>query len=309
MTTLTINPEQIGKALRSTSTLVQFTRTSWDGKVNDSRAVADIKSQNGASGDVGKFTKNLMAGADAELKAIHKLLGTAYNEHRRLTLPFSVEALRLMPVSRLGPYFSAMNQFTEQLQPLVDDFIGKYDQLVAKAQANLGGMFDRRDYPMSGHIRTRFSMNIKLHPIPSSVDWRELPVGPDMVASLEAHTQEILGNALTGAYDELRERTKAWAERAQASLAPHPDDPSKPAVMFHKTLLTDVHRLCTDLRDFNVTGDTELTELKNAMIDIAVTAGEEIETLKNSPMLRDEIHGLAGFALKIIEDYREGRAA
>lgn len=307
-----LTEQDLGGILRRTTMLVLFTRSMWSGRANDSRAVEDVKSANNAQGDIGGFQKNLLAGADKELKAIGSLMKLAYNEHRRLTLPFSMEALRLLPLTRMPRYLQVMGEFTGKLQPLVDDFVQKYDTvLVPSAKAHLGHLFDPHQYPSGHEIRDRFAMNWQLTPVPAGTDWRELPANDQLLLALQQHTKENLKKAMGTALDELRQRVVDWIARADKALPDHDDDPSKPAIAFHGTFVEDLHRLAQDLREMNVGDEPEFKKLAEMMEEAGSYAGpkENIDSFKGNPQLRAAVLEVARRMEKCMADYQEERDA
>lgn len=305
-----IDAEAVGTILRKTTMLAQLNCRRWYGHRQDANAVQDVKAANGAQGDVGQFRKNLLAGADAELKAVAKMQAAAYVRHKQLTLPWMVEGQRLLPASRMGMYLNEINKYKLELQPLVDDFIGKYDQLVDKAKANLGGMFRASEYPHATRVRAAFNLDISLNPIPSTADWQSLSAfDATTLKALGVHTQDKIAEAMRGGVIELRTRAKAWAERAGRSLAPDAEDPSKAAVQFHTTLLTELDRVAEDLHALNVTDERSCQELLKVANEAKYATHGDIKQLRESPSLRDEVRMHADAMLKILADYEEGEGA
>jgi hypothetical protein len=63
----------LNDALASNYLLVSFALRSYSGKVTDKTASNEVIANKGATRDSGKFVKNLLAGADGELKAVNQL--------------------------------------------------------------------------------------------------------------------------------------------------------------------------------------------------------------------------------------------
>jgi hypothetical protein len=307
---LAINGTDLGIVLRRSTMLAQLTTRKWSASRNDDRAVADIRRAKGATGHVGRFHKNLLAGVDQPLKAINSLMQQAYNEHRSMTLPWIVEGQRLLAVEKTNEYLGRMNKFVVEMQPLVDGFCNQYDALVRQAEQNLGELFNSREYPPAGAIRGMFKIDVSLQPVPSTTDWQQLSgINERTLQVLGHHTQQKIREACSGARDELRLRAQTWAERAVKSLVPKEDDPSKPAVMFHSTLLTDLHQTVKDLETMNFSQDPSCNEMVAVLKPLGERLGDDVKELREHPDLREWVVLEARRALFILGEYQQGEAA
>ena len=130
----------------SMAVLVEFKRSTWTATKKDKRASSDVSSSYFTSPGVASVSKSVLEGCD-ELDAIKKYGSLIYNQHRTMTLPWSLTGSRLLPITRLVNYENLITTFSAEFDVLVEQFLNAYDWQVEKAQERLGDLYDPNDYP------------------------------------------------------------------------------------------------------------------------------------------------------------------
>lgn len=268
-------------SIASSAMLVELSISVWTGVKKDKRASQDVEAQNGADTGVAKVSKKLL-GDCTELKAVQDFTAnvrTGY--HYNMTMPWSNSGLRLLPTTKYFDYTKHMGVLQQEWQSLVDTFLAAYDWEAAQAQAKLGTLFARDEYPTVEKLREKFRFTINYIPMPEAGDWR---VDMDKQArdTLAAHYQKF--------YEEQTQRsvmaTWAIAAEALAAMSDRLADPGEGekankngSKVFRDSLVENMIEAINKLEAFNLTGDPAMRKMKQqleqAMIGVTPDALRE----------------------------------
>jgi len=105
------------------------------------------------------------------LAALSKLHASAYQAHRRLTLPTIQDGMRLLPSGREFEHADTMRKLHTQHGKLVADFIGAYQSIKADAPARLNGLYDATQWPSVDTVESKFTFQTRYLPCPSHGTW------------------------------------------------------------------------------------------------------------------------------------------
>lgn len=239
----------------------------WQGQAKDDGAVNDVKSANAAKGNVGTFRKNLLAGADASLKAVHKAIDGARADHYKMTLPWSIHS-GSDPVRRQGPrllanasyfdYCGKMGEHRTRVKEALDDFCNDYVECQTKAQENLGGLFDASQYPAASEVRQNFGIDFDFEPLPDGATLKGSTLDKIQAEKLSKlvndRTKQMLENAMRDVWNRAYDVVSHMAERL--------GDPNK---MFHNTLISNASEVVDLLKHANFTNDPRLDQLRREL--------------------------------------------
>jgi hypothetical protein len=243
--------------------LVNLNISTYSGRKQDKTTQEEVTTAKGAhSKQAASVYKNLFANC-TELAAITKFQARVRFEHYRLTMPWSDSGARLLPTALLLEYTDAMGRFQVEFKALVDSFLAKYDTLVAAAAFQLGTLFDRDEYMLSGKVARRFSMEFTYTPIPASGDFRldiESEVQQDLIDQYEARSNRMLEQANQEAWTRLHGVLAKISDRLKV-------DEDGVKNKFHDTLVSNAEDLCDLLRSLNVTGDADLERARKRLQD------------------------------------------
>src|SRR5262245_19060599 len=189
----TVTEEDVLNAVRESAVLVDVTIGVWGGTRTDPDVVDDVKKAHNATGDVGKFIKNLMVGADSEFKACRSAFIAVRLRHYALTLPWVTDphsarktGARLLPHLLFQRYQSEMSELRRIAFQKLDELCAIYPGLVKTAIGNLNTMADAGQYPSVDQLRAAFRVHFDFTPVPEGARFRGLP----------EHTLERLGRQL-----------------------------------------------------------------------------------------------------------------
>lgn len=258
--------QSFADALRDTAMLCDLTIRSWRSSKNDTHAVEDVRTANHATGNVGRFSKNVLANADNQLKAVHAAQQAARVAHYELTLPWvsnlanRASGSRLLPNQLYLKYLKAMSAHKQRMEAALDEFVAAYPDCVEKAKASLGKLASDADYPDPEDIRKKFSIEMEFNPIPTGAEFRGLPesVITKMQASLDARAHKRLANATT----DVMERLVETATHLILQL-------EKENPRIRTSAVSNCVELAELVEAFNIAKDPKLTALATKLLDAA----------------------------------------
>jgi hypothetical protein len=241
--------------------LVDLQFSLYSGRKQDKATQAEVTASKGAkSAKAASVYKSLFAECQ-ELDAITKFQARARAEHYKLTKPWNDYGARLLPTALLQKYKVEMNQYESEFNRLVDEFLNKYDTLVAAAAFQLGTLFDRDEYPTREQVARKFRFDISYAPLPTAGDFRldiESEVQRDLMRQYEKRMEQQLEAAAQDSWTRLHEALTRLSDRLVVE-----DDGKKRK--FHDTMVTGALELCELLTDMNVTNDPALEKARRKL--------------------------------------------
>lgn len=230
---------------------------SWSARKLDTKATKRVTDEAAATSDAGRFNKHLLASADEKLRAIQKLGGEARRYLDDNTLPWDDAGNRLLPNEKAIEVVGQLTAYEKKYLDAVNDFVADYPELRAQAIANLGDLANSDDYPQPEEVRHKFSFRLSFSPVPTGFSDMRTGLGPQQVEALqkhyEANAKRQVGEALTAAWNRLRENLLVYSDRLQEK----DDDPGKMKI-FRDSMVQNLRETCALLKTLNVFDDEDL---------------------------------------------------
>jgi len=267
MNYLTSTPSPIAGVARA-AMLVDLNIAIYSGRKQDKTTQDEVTSAKGSgSKKAASVYKNLFAECK-ELDAVTKFQARARAEHYRLTLPWSDQGTRLLPTAALMEYQKVMNRHRAEFSRLVDEFLDKYDTLVAAAAFQLGSLFDRGEYLTREQVARRFRMDSSFTPLPTSGDFRldiENSVQRELIEQYEQRMENQLATANQDSWTRLHDALYRLSDRLSVD---EDEDGNVKKRKFHDTMVTGAVELCELLTVMNVTKDPALEKARRKLEDV-----------------------------------------
>jgi hypothetical protein len=271
--------------------LVKLSISQWTARRFDLKATNHVIKDYGAKNDAGRFNK-LLVDLDA-VKTYQKAANEARTFHYENTLPWGDDDSRILPAKNYIPYTKKMRKLKESFEKAVNDFVSEYPGLIDRAQRNLNGLFNVKDYPSSADLPGKFDFSVNVIPIPAAGDFR-VSLSDDEVeqikADIEARVQDSISTAMKDAWDRLFRVVKHMAEKLRDQKA-----------IFRDSLVGNIQELCDILPRLNLTDDPNLKkvvrETKQAL------AGLDPEVLRKHEIDRKMAADQADGILKKMSSY------
>lgn len=287
-------------SISSAAMLVELSISVWTGIKKDKKASEAVELINSADTGVAKVSKKLL-GDCAELKAVQDFTANVRTGiHYDMTMPWSNSGLRLLPTSKYFKYHQTMTALQAEWQKLVDAFLAAYDWEAAQAQAKLGSLFARDEYPTMEKLREKFRFNLNYIPMPEAGDWR---------VDMEKETRDALAEHYQKFYHDQTQRSvmATWAVAAEALSAmsdrlADPADGEKAnkngSKVFRDSLVENMMAAIDKLEEFNLTNDPTMRQMKQRLASIM--AGVTPDALREDRAFRLETKRAVDEAIKAL---------
>tara|TARA_R110000824_G_scaffold351678_1_gene538683 strand:+ start:675 stop:1514 length:840 start_codon:yes stop_codon:yes gene_type:complete len=261
--------------------LSELSISQWTGRKKDRKASKDVTADNNAETGVANVHKKLL-GNCAELDAVHKMTGNIRNIHYGMTMPWSDTGLRLLPTAQYFKYHTAMTDLENQWRAATNTFLQSYQWEISQAQAKLGDLFDATEYPTTDALTTKFGFNLNYIPLPDAGDFR-IDVGNDAVAEVKSSYGDYYARQLTKAMNDVWIRLHDALTRMSERLDYGADDDKR---VFRDSLVSNVTDMVELLTVCNVTGDAQMTAMRDKLSDAMY--GVTAEVLREDTHTRTE---------------------
>ena len=277
-------------SIGSSAMLVELQISQWTGRKKDKRASATVTSQNYADKGTAAVNKKLLGHCE-ELDAIHKFTASARNIHYSMTMPWSDTGMRLLPTAQYFAYHKQMTELQNEFRSMCATFVTNYDWEISRAQARLGDLFVRDDYPTQMSLSSKFAFNISYVPLPDAGDFR-VDVGNEQRQILADHYTAYYTKQLTSAMNDVWKRMYTALANMSDRLDYSDDDKKR----FHSTLVDNVLDMVDMLGICNVTGDSQMEAMRIRLEE--VLRGVTTDGLKNNESLRITTKAAVDAAIK-----------
>lgn len=286
--------------IRNFASLVTLQTQRWHAKVKDRQASRDAATASDAHESAFETRKRLLAGADDQLKAIHKIIDEARGEHYRMTLPWTTTGMddtgrrtggRLLPNTLFVEYTTVMADCKARMTAALDAFVQVYPEMIELAKVKLGKRFDAREYPNPSAIREHFGLSFDFQPIPKGDDFKGLPQAQlDALArKVNDNTRKMAENAMQELWARVYETVGRMAERLC--------DPNK---LFHNSLVENVREVAKLLAHLNITSDPKVEAIRGKIV--THLCQHDAKVLREKPVLRQQV---GAHAASIIQEMQQ----
>jgi len=264
----------------SNAMLIDLNISVWTGRKMDKKVSEEVDASKGTKARAGNYHKKLLAGSN-KLENIQKIVGAVRSWNYQQTLPWSDGGSRLLPMKNFFNYKETLNNFENQFNSAVDEFITEYPQLVSGSAFTLGDLFDRGEYPTAESLKDKFKFKFVFSPVPDVGDFR-IEVEDEAKAELEAqyksYYEQKLADAMADAWTRLHETLSHISERLD-----YTDENKK---KFWDSTITNASELCTLLTSLNITNDPKMEQarqkLEKALSGVDASDIRESEAIRSS---------------------------
>jgi hypothetical protein len=286
MNQLLQTPTTTAPSISSAAMTVDFNASVWTARKKDRKASDDVTNMNAADKGVANVTKNLLGDCD-ELRAVQKFAGNVRNMHYSMTMPWSDNGSRLLTTMQYFKYNEVMTDLQQEFGRLVDEFLTVYEWKIMQAQAKLGDMFNRDEYPTRDSLRDKFGFRVSYVPLPDSGDFR-IDIGNEAMVTLqtqyETHYTQAIKTAMNDIWHKLHDNLTTLVRQLDVNEEGK-GNRLYDSVFDRAIELTEMLGTC------NVTGDSQMEAMKRQLEQAFHVSGERslnLDQIKNSPSLREE---------------------
>jgi hypothetical protein len=260
----------MSKPLQDSAMLVTLTVSQWTARKHDKTVSNEVDKAHAAK-DAGRYNKLLIS--KEALDPMEKITGAARAYLYKMTHAWGDNGERLLPAALFFEFSQTMQQYRNEFDARVRDFVASYPQLVQDARVRLGTLYDPKDYPTD--IRSKFSFPpVAVSPVPSANDFR-VNLNAEYVDSIKAELTERMEarqrDSLRQCWGRVREVVTKMTERLGNEKSP-----------LYDSLITNARELIALLPALNLTNDAELNAIAAELQSILVP----IDRLRQDKRLR-----------------------
>lgn len=285
---------QLNDLLAANYLLVEVEVRSWAASSTDKDATTEVINNHKATKDSGKFKKNLMAGADAELREVGKRAQAIRVFVYSNTLPWSgntegaKKGPRLLPATKSIEFLKELNEVKREYDATVAVLASVFDQRKTQAMANLNTLAKAEDYPDAADIAGLFGVSVNLLPVPSQADFGRINVPAALATALGERHAAAASVHVEVAMGELKERVLKCIQSMATQLG---KAGAGEKTRLYDSLVTNLQSMTGLMRSMNVTGNPEINALADR-IETELTA-QPVEVFRNDKTKAAEVAGRA----------------
>jgi hypothetical protein len=279
--------EKLGN-LSARCMIARLSISAWTARKLDRAASSKTTTDAGARSDAARVNKFLLAGNDAQLKAIGTIATQARSDFYALTAPWTDNGDRILTSDAWSELNKRLQAHSLAYAQAVDTFIlGDYASARAKARDELGSLFSDADFPAPWQVRRRFDFDFAFDALPASADFRVDLADEDaeiIRADIEARTERRLAAAVSSVWQRLAESLQHAADTMTRL------DTGEQKRLFG-SVVGNVREIAAQLPALNLTRDPAMDAVAARVL--ATLGTVETETLKTDSQARAQVRTAA----------------
>jgi len=263
--------------LSSKAVLVNLSIRQWVARKLDRRASNEIARLNGADLRAGNYNKSLLPTCNS-LGAVKKETAMIREDFYRNVLPWGIEGTYILTSSMYMDFMQEHQAKRSGWDSLVSVFLDGYDDAVLDAQRILGSLYKASEYPAKDVLALKFSMDLRVLPVPMSGDFR-VELADAELEAMEADVEKRVTESAAVAMKDVWQRLYDKVSWLQGRLA-------DPKTTFHDETYNDAQDLVGMLSKLNFNEDADLERLR---LDAETKLFKyHPQALRNDPILRTD---------------------
>jgi len=249
-------------SLKEKIMLVDVGVSKWGARKFDAAASKRITSENGAKQKAARVNKLLIE--SPALDKISNIEGQVRTYLYSCTLPWNDKGLRILPVTKYFEFLSKINEFKNDFEEAVNNFMPEYERLrteVWELTNMLGTLYNERDYPNEHTIRGKFELRIHFMPLYDGSDFR-VKLADDEVELIRASIEEDVNNKIAHATEELFDKARELVLKMAEKLA-------DPNAIYRDSLIENIRAFNDTLPVLNFNNDPKIDYIHGLLKDVS----------------------------------------
>lgn len=252
-------------SLATSGLIVSVEVNVWSAQKQDRNISEEVTNAYKADKEAARVVKHLLAG-DPSHKALLNHRQTIYNWMKRRTYDWS-GTNRYLPFIEIEKFKNEFRQLEADFNDLVDKFVSRYPDIVAAMAFKQGEMFKADEYPPAETIRDNFRMRLFISDVPAG-DFR-CAIAKDIADDLKQHYKEQANDRVEEIMRDATGRLATFIKRIahvcrEAEVDADGKQKKKPKI--YEGTIEGAKELCSMLKDFNLTGDRQLEEMRQDLL-------------------------------------------
>jgi len=263
--------ELLNKAVLCKISISQFNT-----KRQDSLITKEILEERNAKRSAGNWVKNLID--PKNLDSIVSIGQQARLENYRLTLPWSDEGYRILPITLFLEYQKQMKEYRNKFEVEVENFLEKWNTYVEEAKLSMGVMFNSHNYPTKEQVKNKFGFYVDILPLPSGNDFR-INLAKEELEEMKSNVDNLVAEAEKNAMKDLWNRLSAPIRHMVEKL-------NKNDSIFRNSLVENVQEIIRIIPALNISDNIELI---NLVEECKVLTKHSADTLRINKNVRKDV--------------------
>jgi hypothetical protein len=240
---------------------------------------------------------------------IQTVVSESRQEHYFITLPWDDNGYRVLPAAAYMDHVEKMQSLSARFTRAVDALVHQFSTLVDQARVRLGGLFRPQDYPTLEELRSKFSFETRVLPLPDAGDFR-VALGEEEKARIERQITAAVESSLQVGSRELWYRLYEAVHHMAERLSAYRVTKEGVEHPFRDSVVVNLVKLVEVLPKLNVTADPELERLTqevraSLLVDpqqLRDCAARRSDTARAAAEIAARMSGyMAGYALPVSE--------
>jgi len=244
----------------------------------DKKATREVVAHNHAQTGSATVSKKLIS--NTSLVDMDKLVTSMRGYHRDQTVPWGDLGDRLVSNVNLIDYRNNMAQLEGEFWDLSQRILDDYPRAVAKAQLQLGDMFNEAEYPSVEKLRRKFKFSLVFEAVPDVGDFR-VDIGVQAANEMREQYKQVLADRIDAVHQDLADRLAEPLQRMSKGL--DYSEYERPSG-FRETLVGNVLAIVDLMRSCNLNGNAHITAIQEDLRD--TLKGVTPDGLRSDPHLR-----------------------
>ena len=228
------------------------------------------------------------------LREVNAIAQLGRTQHYRFTVPGIVEGTRLLSVDLYETYLNTMRTIKADFEQAVEGFVQEFPLIVAAAPDELGRAFHEQEYPTAAQIKSHFSLELKLLPVPDVQDWRIKGISSEDAEAVRAAATREVEDMYQGAIKDLTTRAHSMLEKVHDQIKTF--NPAHGGSKLKEPTIKALKEMAQLTVAMNVANDPHLKTLGEEMISKfdALDATKLREDASRRTALKDTIADIMG---------------
>lgn len=289
--TTELSPTQMAE-LSKRALLVSLNVSKWDPNITDKNASAKLSEENGVTEEGLCRVRKSLISKNEYTKKISALLSALHTYYYSVTLQYTKQGTRILPVALHGQFVARVNADCQKLALLVQEFVDAFPSLKEQSKKKMGSLYREEDFPEPETLKKRYSVQPQFEPLPNSGQFLDLGFSSEQEVKLreqlENSMRETLATATSNVWRELYSKLQNLVDRV-----------GNPDSRLHESVIEGVIDMAAVLPQLNVLDDPNMNELASALT--GSLEGLSMAKLKVNEDLRQRVYADTKAAVSHIE--------
>lgn len=198
----------------------------------------------------------------------------------KYTMPWGDEKVRLLPVDLYETFKEKVSQAEADLRAAWDDYLIAYPSLIAASEVDLGGLFDRNQYPSVAETRDLFSYRLNFWPIPESghfVANIAQKAADEAKKAIEGEIEERLLDTTMHLVDRVRETVTKFVDKMSTLVVVEPTgEVTALEGIFRDSLINNCRDVANLVDSMNLAQNPKISEIVRDLRRMASYTADEL---------------------------------